>query len=203
GIPFATPPLGKLRFHPPLPVPEDESRVVDASDYGPSCMQPLNVKDLTPGEISEDCLTLNIVRPVIDPESDEPLPVMVWIYGGGWENGASKWYDGQQLVAQSQLIDTPVIFVSMNYRVNVFGFLGSGDIAERAKSKKDTGLNLGYLDQRLALEWIQKHISYFGGDPKQVTVFGQSAGAIAVGAHLAAEKFVPRNLFRAAIMESG
>ena len=139
--------------------------------------------------------------------------------------------------------DRPIIYVSLNYvraflpvekrisllkvlinsqRLNAFGFLNSQDLQDRAQSRGDVATNLGYLDQRLALEWVQKNIAYFGGDPKkvcpltsvklrcrrteeriQVTVFGQSAGAFAIGAHLSAEKHVSRKLFRAAIMQSG
>ncbi|WP_416838738.1 carboxylesterase/lipase family protein [Haloferax sp. DFSO52] len=189
GVPFAASPYGDNRLQPPQPV-EPWSGVRDALTYGPKSPQPeyppeveLVLPELTgPGE---DCLTLNIWTP--DPDSTG-LPVMVWIPGGVYEfhgTGASPWYDGSRFARDG------VVCVTISYRVGADGFLYLGDDIA----------NLGLLDQIAALEWVRENIAAFGGDPGNVTIFGESAGAMSVGTLLA----VPRaeGLFQHAIAQSG
>ncbi|KAF8342988.1 Alpha/Beta hydrolase protein [Cantharellus anzutake] len=208
GIPFALPPLGSLRFGAPQPIKDNPSRVIHATEYGLACMQPTGwagrYHTSDRNSMSEDCLTLNIVRPH-DVQQNLSLPVMVWIYGGAFVSGGSSHYNGSYLVYQSVLMNRPIIYASLNYRVNLFGFLASSEV----ESRNDAGLNAGLLDQRLALAWIQRNIAAFGGDPnKVVTVFGESAGAIAIGTQMLWNKGLPTSsnpkfLFRGAILESG
>ncbi|KAG8780522.1 hypothetical protein FRC12_022898 [Ceratobasidium sp. 428] len=171
GIPFAMPPVGQLRFKSPLPWFGDNVTVFNATRDGNSCIQsPL----WTNNAMSEDCLTLNIWRPAKMITSTnvagkrahvvKKLPVMVWIYGGAFYQGDIKQHPGTALVERSVKIGKPVIYVAMNYRVGLFGF-PPGQAAVDAG-----GSNLGLKDQRLALEWIQKNIAYFGGDPTKVSV---------------------------------
>lgn len=147
---------------------------------------------------SEDCLTLNIVRPA-GLASDAGVPVMFWIFGGAFLIGGPSQYDGTSIVERSVSMDTPVIFVSVNYRLNSFGFLPGAEVA----ADSTASVNAGLQDQRLGLEWVQKYISAFGGDPTKVTVFGESAGAISIGFQLLANNGALNGLFRGAIMESG
>jgi cholinesterase len=116
----------------------------------------------------EDCLTLNVARP---SGIKEPLPVAIWIYGGGFASGSSAWpvYNLSWVVNASQAADKPIIVVSLNYRLGVFGFLPGSELAAEGN------VNLGLLDQRLAFQWVQENIAAFGGDPTRVTVFGESA----------------------------
>ncbi|KAF3009971.1 hypothetical protein E8E13_011274 [Curvularia kusanoi] len=147
-------------------------------------------------KLGEDCLHLNIVVPRVEQRK---LPVLVWIYGGGWQQGATSdpRYNMSYVVEQSVLNNKPVIGVSINYRLAAFGFLSSDEInAEGAQ-------NLGLRDQRLALQWINKYISAFHGDPSKVTIWGESAGAYSVGDHINAYDGHNQKLFRAAILESG
>ncbi|KAB8213246.1 Alpha/Beta hydrolase protein [Aspergillus novoparasiticus] len=198
GIPFSEPPL---RFSPPKAVASWKS-AFDASSYGPACIQQFNYPrrsrdDLlkwanTPGPAageSEDCLTLNVFAPATLGEGRKA--VIVWIYGGGFIFGASSLpgYDGSSLAANQD-----VVVVTINYRTNVFGFANSSNLP---KAKR----NLGLLDQRLALDWVQRNIAAFGGDPSRVTIAGESAGAMSVDA-LIAKPPVPVP-FRAAILQSG
>jgi len=219
GIPYAQPPNGNRRFRPPVGV-TSYSGTIDVSAYGNHCPQhggsstPENDNidgdgvdalktvfgDLEPTEDdNEDCLSLNIVRPKPKylPDSGAPLPVLVWIYGGGFTGGKTKKYAGQPIVRRSISNDAPVIFVSMNYRVSAFGFLASKEV-RAAKAG-----NLGLQDQREALRWIQKHIGAFGGDPTKVTIWGESAGAISVALQMAAYDGNHEGLFRGAFMQSG
>ncbi|KAH9077320.1 esterase 1 [Lactarius deliciosus] len=178
GIPFAEPPITSLRFAPPqLKLSLAPSRSFDARSYGPSCLQLENDADM-----SEDCLTLNIFRPS-GIDSLASLPVMVWIYGGGFLNGQSSIYDGSYFVEQSVARGTPILFVSLNYRVGPLGFPQGPEAAERAV------LNLGLHDQWAALEWVQNNIASFGGDPAKVTLFGESAGALSASHHYLNENF--------------
>ncbi|KAI0251263.1 esterase 1 [Lactifluus subvellereus] len=190
GIPFAEPPVSNLRFAPPLlKTPLDSPQSFKASNYGPQCLQPHSDADM-----SEDCLTLNVLRPSgVDINSH--LPVMVWIYGGGFYSGGSSLYDGAPLVQQSVARGTPIIFVSMNYRLGALGFPQGAEAQTRA------ALNLGLYDQWTALEWVQNNIASFGGDPSKVTVFGQSAGALSTSYHYLNENFT--TVARAAIFMSG
>ncbi|KAI0004879.1 Alpha/Beta hydrolase protein [Russula compacta] len=192
GIPFAEPPVASLRFSPPQPKYSlSPLSSFDASSFGLPCLQPPGQWD---GDMSEDCLTLNIFRPSgIDINSS--FPVMVWIFGGGFITGASALFDGSVLVEQSVTRGTPILFVSMNYRVGALGFPQGPEAVQRA------ALNLGLHDQWTALEWVQKNIASFGGDPCKVTVFGESAGALSASYHYLNDNF--STVARAAIFQSG
>ncbi|KAI9370647.1 Alpha/Beta hydrolase protein [Aspergillus egyptiacus] len=151
--------------------------------------------------LSEDCLNLNVIRPKreLGAEDQALLPVMVWIFGGGWQQGATAdpRYNMTYITRQADVNGKPVIGVSINYRLAAFGFLDSEEV--RASGNN----NLGLLDQRVAMHWIKKNIRAFGGDPDKITIWGESAGAYSVGAHLVANGGNNEGLFRAAIMESG
>jgi carboxylesterase type B len=192
GIPFAQSTAGDNRWAPPKPIvqwsAELRSDIHKATRFGPACPQKLR-----PGihlELSEDCLSLNIWTPVpLDKiASSEPVPVMVFIYGGSFREGTTSnpLYEARHLAAAGG-----VIVVTINYRVGVLGFLSGID-----------GLkgNYGLMDQRLALKWAHDNIAEFGGDPDRITLFGESAGAMSVGLHLISPESQP--LFSAAIMES-
>lgn len=194
GIPFAAPPVGNLRWQPPQPGPKWKG-VRTAGDFGPRCIQSGGSADMVfhdPGA-SEDCLTLNVWTPVnAKPGS---LPVMVWIYGGGFNSGGTSEsrQDGQFLARRN------VVVVSMNYRLGIFGFFAHPELT--AESPHHASGNYGLLDQTTALLWVQKNIAAFGGDPNNVTIFGESAGSIAVSALMASP--LARGLFNKAIGESG
>lgn len=195
GIPFAQPPVGSLRFQVPQPLAPYEGEH-SATVYGPACPQQ---GSSTKGGIiasSEDCLTLNVFTPaVVLPGSK--LPVVVYIFGGGFETGSSRSEFGNITVSRSLHMHEPVIYVSMNYRLSAWGFLASHEV-----KRAGTG-NLGLQDQRLALHWVQKYIGAFGGDPAKVTLWGESAGAISVGLQMLAYDGDNEGLFRAAFMQSG
>ena len=147
---------------------------------------------------SEDCLYLNIWRPAgLDEKA--PLPVAVWIHGGGFTQGSTgnPRFNMSFMVEHSVAMGQPIIGISINYRLNAFGFLSSKEVSKTGHS------NFGLRDQRLALHWIQENIAAFGGDPKKVTIFGESAGAISVGLHLTAYNGRDDGLFRYAVMQSG
>ncbi|KAL1964878.1 hypothetical protein VTN77DRAFT_6231 [Rasamsonia byssochlamydoides] len=192
GIPFAQPPVGPLRFRWPQSLNTFWSGVRNATEYGYSCYQYGSNFSL-----SEDCLTLNVVRP--SGCENTKLPVLVWIYGGGLSSGSSAdpRYNLSGIVQTSQAIGRPIIAVSMNYRLGVWGFLQTPEILAEGSS------NAGLLDQRMALQWIHENIAAFGGDPQRVTVWGESAGAQSIGLHLTSYGGRNDNLFQAAIMESG
>jgi acetylcholinesterase len=197
GIPYARPPVGYLRFAPPKHLPSHPRKTVNATAYGPGCPQ-LSDYALYNG-ISEDCLTLNIVVPTGRNASSPPLPVMFWVHGGGNVNGQSIFYNGTELVKQSVECGKPVIYVGINYRLGGFGFLTNPMF-------NDAGLsNLGLMDQHLALDWVHKHIAGLGGDPKKVTIFGESAGAANcwAQAHYASTHNETGKYFRAIITQSG
>ncbi|KAH9970732.1 carotenoid ester lipase precursor [Lactifluus volemus] len=214
GIPFAQPPVGDLRFRLPQGL-GPYTGIYNASTFGHSCPQqalpPFNLTALPKeaadfiqnvnfsGTIttdSEDCLTLNVVAPAV-AEPGANLPVVAWIYGGGFEVGSTGIYNATEIVLRSIELGEPIIYVSMNYRVSAFGFLASQEV-------KDAGVgNLGLHDQRMALGWIQKYICAFGGDPTKVTIWGQSAGAISVALHMVVNDGNSDGLFRAAFMQSG
>ncbi|XP_018536670.2 cholinesterase [Lates calcarifer] len=140
--------------------------------------------------VSEDCLYLNVWTPTVD-KTNPPLPVMVWIYGGGFTGGTASLdlYDGRFLTQTEN-----VIVVSMNYRIGAFGFLSLPD-------NKNVPGNAGLKDQQLALKWVSKNIAAFGGDPSQVTIFGESAGSGSVGFQVLSPG--SQEYFQRAIMESG
>ncbi|XP_030756467.1 pyrethroid hydrolase Ces2e-like [Sitophilus oryzae] len=183
GIPFAKPPIGDLRFS--APVKNDPWKgILNATEDKASCVQqmdflPLAVKG------SEDCLYLNVYTKNIAGN----YPVMVWIYGGGFSIGSADY----EYYAPDFLLEQDVVFVSMNYRLGVFGFLSTEDL--------ECPGNWGIKDQVMALKWIKENIRAFGGDPEQVTIFGQSAGSVSVGYLLQSHQ--TKHLFHRAIMQSG
>ncbi|EKM55972.1 uncharacterized protein PHACADRAFT_256969 [Phanerochaete carnosa HHB-10118-sp] len=216
GMPFAQPPIGDLRFS--LPVPNDPyNDTYDATSFGLACPQQVapppqqpfpssiinNVTELlleTFGNTStpsgEDCLNLNVWTPA-NITTGTQLPVVVWIFGGGFEADSPNSYDGSVIVSRSVEMNQPVVYVSINYRNTAFGFLASQEV-------KDAGVgNLGLRDQRQALRWVQKYISAFNGDPSRVTIWGASAGAISVSLQMLTNGGDTEGLFHGAFMESG
>ncbi len=191
GIPFAAPPVGALRWRAPQPA-SGWSGVRDASAFGPICPQAK-----LPGRLvlpqSEDCLTLNVWTPGGAPTAK--LPVMVWIYGGSFVNGGSAFpiYDGVELAQRG------VVVVTLNYRLGWLGTFNQPALAA-ANASEPTG-NFGLLDQIAALAWVQKNIAAFGGDPANVTIFGESAGGMSVNDLVVSP--LARGLFAKAISESG
>ena len=194
GIPFAAPPVGNLRWQPPQPAPS-WTGVRKATAFGPRCMQGRLFKDMIFRDSgpSEDCLYLNVWTPAAS--ADEHLPVMVWIFGGGFQAGSASEprQDGEKLAHKG------VIVVSMNYRLGVFGFFSDPDLTK--ESPHHASGNYGLLDQAAALEWVHKNIAAFGGDPNNVTIFGESAGSMSVSGQMASP--VSKGLFKQAIGESG
>ncbi|KAH7332661.1 Alpha/Beta hydrolase protein [Rhizoctonia solani] len=161
SIPFAQPPTGSLRFKPPVAwTATGSNTTVNTTAYGYSCPQ-ANPDYYYASSASEDCLTLYLWKPT---NITEKLPVMVWIYGGGFYFGSAQAYERSYMVKPSITVGKPIIYVAMNYRTGIFGFPPVTNLLRR--------------DQRLALEWVQENIEYFGGDKTKVTLFGESAGAI-------------------------
>ncbi|XP_060531034.1 cocaine esterase-like [Cylas formicarius] len=185
GIPFAIPPLGNLRFQAPVPnAPWDG--ILDATEAKDCCIS-TSFSLSGPAE-SEDCLYINVYTPARN--ITEKLPVMFWIYGGGFTTGCSTdIFSGDP----HPLVTEDVIVVTFNYRLGLYGFLSTNDSVILG--------NAGLKDQLLAMKWTQKNIEYFGGDPEKVTIFGVSAGGMSVGAHIANKKSA--GLYRAAICQSG
>jgi para-nitrobenzyl esterase len=194
GIPYAAPPVGELRWKPPQPAPA-WAGVRKAVDYPPRCMQGRIYPDMVFNDKgpSEDCLYLNLWMPAA-PEK-RPLPVMVWIYGGGFAAGATS----EPRQDAGNLSKKGVMVVTMNYRLGVFGFFSHPELTKESR-RKASG-NYGLLDQVAALEWVKKNIATFGGDPNNVTIFGESAGSFSVSALMASP--LSRGLFKRAIGESG
>jgi para-nitrobenzyl esterase len=194
GIPYAAPPVGNLRWKPPAPVtPWKGPR--NATAFGSRCMQGAVFSDMVfrdPG-ISEDCLYLNVWTPA--NSASAKLPVMVWIYGGGFVGGATS----EPRQDGSNLAKLGVVVVSMNYRLGVFGFFAHPDLA--AESGRNSAGNYGLLDQVAALEWVKRNIAAFGGDPGNVTIFGESAGSFSVSALMASP--LTKGMIHKAIGESG
>lgn len=193
GIPFAAPPVGELRWKKPQPAAA-WTGVKKASAFAASCMQDAQMLTFTgaPPGTSEDCLYLNVWTPA--KSAGERLPVMVWIYGGGFAAGttSSALYDGTRLAEKG------VVLVSVAYRVGAFGFLAHPELSK--ESGKGSG-NYGLQDQIAGLQWVKDNIAAFGGNPSNVTIFGESAGGIAVSM-LAASPYA-KGLFHKAISESG
>lgn len=193
GIPFALPPVGPMRWKPPAPMPR-WAEVRKANEFGPACYQPTvtiqTVYTRDPLPMSEDCLTLNIWAPA----AARHAPVFFWIYGGALTSGASReaLYDGARLAAQG------IVVVSVNYRLGVFGWLAHPELS--AESPLGISGNYGLLDQIEALRWVRRNIAAFGGDPANVTIAGESAGALSVMYLMAAPP--ARGLFAKAIAES-
>jgi para-nitrobenzyl esterase len=194
GIPYAAPPVGDLRWRAPqLPAPWDGVRRAD--HFGPRAMQAYIYKDMIFRDDgpSEDCLYLNVWTPA--KAASERLPVMVWIYGGGLKAGSSSEprQDGENLSRRG------VVVVSMNYRLGAFGFMSHPELTR--ESGRGASGNYGFMDQIAALRWVQRNIAAFGGDPGNVTIFGESAGSFSVSVLVASPE--ARGLFHKAIGESG
>ncbi len=199
AIPFAAPPVGDLRWHAPEPVVPWKG--IHATDhYPPSCVQdmpsenpPWTYEFMTHNPIGEDCLFVNVFSPA--RSAQERLPVFVYIYGGAFQQGSTAVpvYDGEGLAKKG------LVVVTFNYRVGVMGFLAYPELTK--ESGHDSSGNYGLLDQIAALGWVQKNIGQFGGDPKNVTIDGQSAGGASV--HDLTASPLARGLFQHAIVESG
>lgn len=197
GIPFAAPPVGRLRWRPPQP-PERWQGIRDCLEFPPACPQP---GDLTDGlrypNQSEDCLYVNVWSPSLDQESK--LPVMVWIHGGGNTIGGSSafLYDGRHFATSG------VVLVSIQYRLGAFGYLAHPALTAEGRrlDDRETSGNYGLMDQVAALEWVRDNIDRFGGDPSCVTIFGESAGAANVTLLMSSP--LAQGLFHRAIAESG
>ena len=198
NIPYAAPPMGVLRWAPPqAPKAWTEHRA--AAEAGPSCPQPMNA-DNSPnsgganGPISEDCLQLNVFAPKGAPKASKRAPVMVWIHGGANRTGAGWIYGGQNFARDG------VVVVSINYRLGALGYFAHPALTKAAKPGEILG-NDGQMDQIAALKWVQRNIARFGGDPKNVTIFGESAGGFDILALLATPS--AKGLYSKAIVESG
>jgi para-nitrobenzyl esterase len=194
GVPFAAPPVGALRFREPQPVRNWEG-VRKADTFGPRAMQPPIFSDMQfrSNGMSEDCLYLNVWTPA--KSARDKLPVLVYFYGGGFVagDGSEYRYDGESLAKRG------IVTVTVNYRLGVFGFLAHPELTK--ESAHHSSGNYGLMDQHAALVWVQKNIAAFGGDPKRVTIGGESAGSIAVCAQMASP--LSKGLFAGAIGESG
>lgn len=219
GIPYAQPPVGNLRFRPPVAFSGSLNGFV-ATDFGARCIQqgatggdpyaslPESIQPIldeyfvTPpgGTYSEDCLTVSVYRPP-GTKAGDMLPVMYWIYGGSFTGGYQDKYDPSIIVEQSASTGKPLIVVTMNYRLGVYGWLGGQQVLDEGPG------NWGLLDQRLGMEWVADNIVGFGGDPSRVTIWGESAGSISVGHQLTLyngdNTYKGKPLFSGAIMESG
>jgi para-nitrobenzyl esterase len=183
GIPYAEPPIGKLRFRPTRPTRHWQSKLYNATQFSPECLQSTlfaGESDNRPND--EDCLYLNIWQPVSiarknSKENNSKYPVLIWIYGGAFVHGGSSLpeYYGNKLAARG------VVVVSFNYRLGALGFLVS----------TADGLfgNYGLDDQKTAIQWVQDHIASFGGDPDRVTLCGESAGAMSIGLHVLDQQY--------------
>ena len=193
GIPFAAPPVGDLRWKAPQPV-RPWTGVKQAAAYAPACMQDANFPKLfgAPATLSEDCLYLNVWTPA--KSASDVLPVMVWIYGGGFVGGQTSVpvYDGARLAEKG------VVLVSVAYRLGVFGFFAHPELSR--ENGKASG-NYGLQDMIAGLQWVKANIAKFGGDPTRVTIFGESAGGIAVS--MLAASPAAKGLFHRGISESG
>jgi para-nitrobenzyl esterase len=186
GIPFAAPPVGGLRWKAPRPiVPWDT--VLQAGQFGPDPIQGWG----KPERNSENCLYLNVWTPA--ESADDRIPVMVWIYGGGFNGGATSYYNGAHLAGKG------VVLVSIAYRVGILGFMAHPELS--AEKPDHVSGNYGLLDMIAGLQWVQKNIAAFGGDPGKVTIFGESAGGIAVSMLCASP--LAKGLFHGAISQSG
>lgn len=190
GIPFAVPPVGNLRWHSPEP-PANWTGILNTTTYGASCYGPTIPQIPYTTAPSEDCLSLNVWTGA--QQASEKRPVMVWIYGGGFQFGSSADipYDGSKLAAEG------VVIVTFNYRLGVFGFLALSELDSEGTPSGDFGLQ----DQQMALKWVKNNIAVFGGDPDNVTIFGESAGAHSVGLLMSSP--LSKGLFNKAILESG
>jgi para-nitrobenzyl esterase len=188
GIPYAAPPVGPLRWQPPRPAAK-WSGTLDATKPGPQCMQDTGPNPHVGKPTSENCLTLNVWTPARGRGADK-RPVMVWIHGGGFVTGSSDIYHSRSLAAKGH-----IIVVTINYRLGALGFLAHPSLGLPGYLG-----NYGLADQQAALRWVRDHIADFGGDPRKVTIAGESAGGMSVCDHLVAPGSA--GLFRAAIIQS-
>jgi carboxylesterase type B len=220
GIPYGKAPVGDLRFAPPVRYNKSLDGFV-ANQYGAQCYiqgpfsldysnlpqetvswaEGLPFGKIDPGlGFSEDCLSVSVFRPrgVTDQDS---LPVMFWIYGGGFTLGSVNAYNPEGLIHESVSMNMPVVFVTFNYRLGAFGWLGGSEINSEGPG------NFGLLDQRMAMEWVADNIGGFGGNPNDVTIFGESAGSISVAHHMVmydgVNTYKGKPLFHGAVMQSG
>ncbi len=204
GVPFAKPPVGKLRFAPPQKADKWEG-VRDCFAFGPVCPQPGALENPPDDDLygkewcvdtelpmDDDCLYLNVWTPA--RKNDEKLPVYFWIFGGGWQvgNSSEMEFDGERIARRG------IVVVTINYRVNLFGFTCHKDIT---KDYPENPANFGLQDQQMALKWVSRNIASFGGDPNNITIGGQSAGAGSVIFHI--ENPESRKYFKRAVVESG
>jgi len=194
GVPFAAPPVGDLRWKEPQPV-KDWTGVRKADKFGPRAMQLPVFGDMNfrSDGMNEDCLYLNVWTPA--KTGNEKLPVLVYFYGGGFMagDGSELRYDGESMARRG------IVTVTVNYRLGIFGFLSHPELTK--ESPHHASGNYGLLDQSAALQWVQKNIASFGGDPKKVTIAGESAGSFSVSAQMASP--LSRNIIAGAIGESG
>jgi para-nitrobenzyl esterase len=198
GIPFAAPPVGNLRWRPPQ-TPAKWDGIRKAETFGDNCVQrradggafPPYAGPRAATQMSEDCLYLNVYTTADSPSARQP--VMVWIHGGAWTSGSGPIYDGEDLARKG------VVLVSVNYRLGVFGFFAHPGLSQ--ESPQHASGNYALLDQIAALQWVQRNIAAFGGDPRRVTIFGESAGSWSV--HNLVGSPLARGLFQRAIGESG
>ena len=194
GIPYGETTAPPNRWKPPVEKQWPDNTMIDATNFGPGCVADNEI------DTSEDCLFLNVWRP--SNANTSKNPVMVWIHGGGFRSGNSARYSADKLVERSTNVDQagrkPVIVVTLNYRLSVFGFMASKELLRDGVNA--TG-NYGLMDQLLALKWVKNNIESFGGDPAAITVFGQSAGATSITNLLMIEETF--NYISGAIMQSG
>ena len=194
GIPYAAAPVRDLRWKPPQPAPS-WTDVRPADRFGPQCMQRRIFDDMVfrSEGTSEDCLYLNVWTPALSPE--EPLPVLVYFYGGGFVagDGSEPRYDGASMAREG------IVVVTLNYRLGVFGFFAHPELS--AESPHGASGNYGLLDQAAALRWVQENVAAFGGDPARITIAGESAGSLSVSAQMASP--LAKDLIAGAIGESG
>jgi para-nitrobenzyl esterase len=189
GIPYAAPPVGNLRWRPPV-AHAPWAGVLKATAFGPTCAQIENSPFSGPKSMSEDCLYVNIYAPA--SAAHKKLPVILWSHGGGDFEGESNDYDGSKLVLQGH-----TVVVTFNYRLNLFGFLAHPALDHEGHLFG----NYGILDNQFALRWVRDNIAAFGGDPANITIAGQSAGATNVGAEVLSS--LDKGLFTRAILQSG
>jgi para-nitrobenzyl esterase len=189
GVPYAAAPTGELRWRPPAPVMPWQG-VRDATQFGPDCPQVPSSFSKAPYD--ENCLFLNVYTKSLHRDDGDGLPVLVWIHGGGYTQGDGRGFDGMKLAQNG------VVVVTINYRLGALGFLAHPALASQPGGPAG---NYGLMDQQATLRWVQRNIRRFGGDPENVTIAGQSAGALSVLAHLIAPG--SRGLFERAIVQSG
>ncbi|KAI3571509.1 carboxylesterase family protein [Fusarium oxysporum f. sp. albedinis] len=195
GMPYAQPPVGDLRFARPQSLNTSWSGLRNATTPGFSCIG-YGPESYMASPNREDCLNLEVIRPA---REEKPLPVLVWIHGGGFTEGSSTtpYYNTSFIVQRSQETGQPIMTVSINYRLAAWGFIWSDQIVEEGLT------NLGLRDQRMALQWVQENIAAFGGDPSRVTIMGESAGSVSVNKQLLAFNGRNDGLFHQVISQSG